>query len=330
MNVINLFKNKLDRVLTQKPIIIVAMIVIPIMIAIAILFSSKPASKETIAFLSSNVQSLPQSSQFTVEVVDKKPTQGDLVLGKYVAIVEDKNDGNYEVTSFKNENDIKVIEDFFKSGKIPESYKGEDQIMAERGVGTNILGFILMILLMQGVALTIFFEEDRNIKTFRRILTAPVSEKKYLFSQGIFTFLCLFIPSYLAIIIISSCFKINMGFSFGILAILIMLLCALATSFGLFMTALLNRDISLVASGVSLITCVLAGCFISFTDNNRILDILCSIFPQKMFMTMVHGIEKGNSILDFNGQLIYLIIWIVGLWLFGSFITNKKMKKGIY
>lgn len=141
--------------------------------------------------------------------------------------------------------------------------------MAERGVGTNILGFILMILLMQGVALTIFFEEDRNIKTFRRILTAPVSEKKYLFAQGIFTFLCLYIPSYLAVTIISVCFGINIGFSFGMLAILMMILCALSTAFGLFMTAVLDREISLVASGISMITCVLAGCFISFTDNNK-------------------------------------------------------------
>ncbi len=330
MNIINLFKNKLDRVLTKKPIIIVAMIVIPIIIGIALLFSSKPASKETIAFLSSNAQNIPQSSQFTVEVVDKKPTQGDLVLGKYVAIVEDKNDGNYKVTSFKSENDIKVIEDFFKSSKIPESYKGEDQIMAERGVGTNILGFILMILLMQGVALTIFFEEDRNIKTFRRILTAPVSEKEYLFSQGMFTFLCLFIPSYLAVTIITVCFKINIGFSFGMLALLIMLLCALATTFGLFMTAVLDSEISLVASGISMITCVVGGCFISFTDNNKVLDAICSIFPQKHYITMIHGIEKGSGILEFKGQFIYLLIWIVGLWLFGSFITNRKMKKGIY
>jgi ABC-2 type transport system permease protein len=330
MNIINLFKNKLDRVLSKKPIIIVAMIIIPIMIGIAVLFSSKPSSKETLAFLSNNVQNLPQDSRYAVEIVDKRPTQADLVLGKYVAIVEDKNNGNYEITTLKSEKDKKVIEDFFKSGKIPESYKGEDQIIAERGVGTNILGFILMILLMQGVALTIFFEEDRNIKTFRRILTAPVSEKKYLFAQGMFTLLCLFIPSYLAVTIITMCFKINIGFSFGNLAILIIILCALATSFGLFMTAVLDREISLVSSGISLITCVLGGCFISFTDNNKVLDTIRSIFPQKPYITMIHGIEKGNDILEFKGQLMYLLIWIVGLWLLGSFITNRKMKKGIY
>lgn len=161
-------------------------------------------------------------------------------------------------------------------------------------------------------------------------MIAPVSEKEYLFSQGMFTFLCLFIPAYLAVTIITVCFKINIGFSFGMLALLIMLLCALATAFGLFMTAVFDSEISLVASGISMVTCVLGGCFISFTDNNKVLNAICSIFPQKAYITMIHGIEKGSGILEFKGKFIYLLIWIVGLWLFGSFITNRKMKKGIY
>ncbi|MPQ32631.1 ABC transporter permease [Clostridium estertheticum] len=330
MNIINLFKNKLDRILSKKSIIIVAVVVIPIMIGIAVIFSTKASSKETIAFLSNNVQNTPVDSRYDVQVVHKKPTTADLVLGKYVAIVEEKNSGNYEVTTLKSEEDKKIIENFFKSGKIAKDYKGEDEIRAERGVGTNILGFILMLLLMQGVALTTLFEEDRNIKTFRRILTSPVSEKKYLFSQGMFTFLCLFIPSYLAVTIISVCFRINIGYSFGMLAILMIILSALSTAFALFMTAVLDRDISLVTSGISLITCVLAGCFISFTNNNKVLDTLCNIFPQKSYMTLIHGIEKGNGILEFKGQLIYLLIWIIALWILGSIITKSKMKKGIY
>ncbi|MBX4262062.1 ABC transporter permease [Clostridium estertheticum] len=330
MNIINLFKNKLDRILSKKSIIIVAVAVIPIMIGIAVIFSTKAPSKETIAFLSNNVQNTPVDSRYDVQVVHKKPTTADLVLGKYVAIVEEKNSGNYEVTTLKSEEDKKIIENFFKSGKIAKDYKGEDEIRAERGVGTNILGFILMLLLMQGVALTTLFEEDRNIKTFRRILTSPVSEKKYLFSQGMFTFLCLFIPSYLAVTIISVCFRINIGYSFGMLAILMIILSALSTAFALFMTAVLDRDISLATSGISLITCVLAGCFISFTNNNKVLDTLCNIFPQKSYMTLIHGIEKGNGILEFKGQLIYLLIWIIALWILGSIITKSKMKKGIY
>ncbi|APC41238.1 hypothetical protein [Clostridium estertheticum] len=130
MNIINLFKNKLDRILSKKSIIIFAVVVIPIMIGIAVIFSTKAPSKETIAFLSNNVQNTPVDSRYDVQVVHKKPTTADLVLGKYVAIVEEKNSGNYEVTTLKSEEDKKIIENFFKSGKIAKDYKGEDEIRA--------------------------------------------------------------------------------------------------------------------------------------------------------------------------------------------------------
>ncbi|WP_207637896.1 hypothetical protein [Clostridium pasteurianum] len=47
-------------------------------------------------------------------------------------------------------------------------------------------------------------------------------------------------------------------------------------------------------------------------------------------MTISQSIENGNAMLEFKGQLIYLLIWIVVLWLLGSLIIKSKMKKGIY
>ncbi|WP_207637897.1 hypothetical protein [Clostridium pasteurianum] len=47
-------------------------------------------------------------------------------------------------------------------------------------------------------------------------------------------------------------------------------------------------------------------------------------------MTLSQGIENGSAMLEFKGQLIYLLAWIVALWLLGSFIIKGKMKKGIY
>jgi ABC-2 type transport system permease protein len=74
-----------------------------------------------------------------------------------------------------------------------------------------------MIVLMQGVALMLLFPEDRTLKTIKRVLTSPVSEKQYLFAQGIFTFLCLYIPTYLAVLITKVCFSMDVGFSLGML-----------------------------------------------------------------------------------------------------------------
>lgn len=327
MNIINLFKNNLFRILTKKAIIIIAVVVIPVMIGVAVLFSQKMDAKAYIALVSNNAHNIPKNDKIQVDVMKEKPAASKLLLGKYAAIVEEKKDGTYEVTTIKNKADKKMVESLFKGSKILESNEIKD---AKRGIGTNILGFILMIVLMQGVALITLYPEDRTLKTFRRVLTAPVSEKVYLFVQGIFTFSCICIPTYLALVITKVIFRVDIGFSYGMLAILIGTLSALSTSLALFIASVLDRDISVVASAIYTITSVLSGCFYSFTGDNKVLDTICNIFPQKAYITLSQGIENGNGILEFKGQLAYLFICIAAFWLLGSIITKGKMKEGVY
>lgn len=327
MNIINLFKNNLNRTITQKVVIIVAFIVVPIFIGVAVLFSSKAQMKEHIALVTEYAHNIPQNNMVKIDVMKKKPAISKLLLGIYVGIVEEKSDGTYEVTTIKNKADKKAIENFFETGKIPKTDGGKT---GKRGTGTNILGFIIMIILMQGIVLTNIYPQDRTLKTFRRVLTAPVSENLYLFVLGIFTFLCLYIPTYLAIVITKVCFGVEIGFDLSMLAILIGILSALGASLALFFSSVLEGEISLAATAVYVITCILAGCFYSFTGSNKVLDNICSILPQKAYMTLSQGIENGKGILEYKGQLIYLLVWIVALWSLGGIITKRKMKQGIY
>ena len=326
-NIINLFKNKLDRIVTKKEVITVAVLIIPIMIAAAVLFAARTGMKANIALVTENPQGIPYSSKFKIEVMDKRPAESELLLGNYDFIVEEKTPGSYEVsTVIKNKADKETVENFFNNGQSPEGYDSEDM---KRGLGTKILGFLAMVVMMQGVALTLLYPEDRTLKTFRRILTAPVSGRQYILVQGLFTFLCLYIPTYLAIVATRECFGIKIGFGPGMQAVLIGLLTALATAFALFISSVLKDNISLAASGISVITCLLAGCYSSFTAGSKLLDTLCSIIPQKAYMTLLEGVEKGNGLWDFKVQLAYILIWIAALLLMGGVVSRSRMKEGI-
>ncbi|ATH94118.1 MDR ABC transporter permease [Bacillus glycinifermentans] len=326
---ITVFRNRLDRMLTKKAVLIIAIVVIPLMIGAAIFFSSQTIVKDKVAFITDDSLHIPSDPKIDVVQVDKKPPFSSLVLGQYNFLVEKKGSG-YKVTTLKNETDQKRIEQFFKTGHLTESYRGDDQIRNDRGIGTNILGFIVMLVFMQGVAVTALYPEDRTIGAFRRMLASPLSVGKYLFAQSIFTFLCLYIPSYAAIVITSKLFGADIGYSFEMLAVLIGILTALATGFSICMTSIMKRNINLAASGISIVTCVLGGCFISFTSSNPILEAICTILPQKAFMTLIHGVEIGRSAMEYKGQIIYLFIWTIMLWLIGVFITKRRICKGIY
>ena len=187
-----------------------------------------------------------------------------------------------------------------------------------------------MIMIMQAVALTILYPEDRLKKTFRRILTAPVNEGQYLSAQGGMTFICLFLPTYIVIVIMNIGFRIDVGYNLGMMAILLAILSAFSTALALFISSIMENNTSLVASAVAIITCILGGCFKSFTKSGSLIDNIFNILPQKDFMTLIAGVEKGQSMFNFKGQLAYLLIWIVAMWLLGSIVTKRKVKQGCY
>ena len=51
-----------------------------------------------------------------------------------------------------------------------------------------------------------------------------------------------------------------------------MLLDLFATGFSLFICSIFDRNTNLVATGISVVTCILAGCFIPFSVNNSIVS----------------------------------------------------------
>jgi len=322
---LNLMKNRFLRVPSRLHIIIIAVIIMPLIIGAAIYFTRNYTPTYKVAFVSDQVISYPAASSVQIDFMKERPAASTLAMGKYTAWVEVDKDGEYIVTTFKDASVKKAIESYFESGLLPIHSK-----TTQRGIGTNILGMVLMLALMQGVALTTFYPDDRNNSTFKRILTSPVNSRQYLMGQGIFTFICLYVPTFLTIAITKICFKIDIGFELGTLAVLLAILTALATAFALFMASIMDRNISLATSGISIVTCILAGCLFNYTNHNKVLDMLSSFFPQKEFMSLTQGVESGGAIQDFTGQITYIAVWVIALWLVGSIITNKKIKRGVY
>lgn len=323
---INVLKNNFERIKSKKSVLVIACILMPLLIGIAIFFSVRPATKELIA-VSPNVDCLSISNeQYNFVNVEKSPALSELVQGRYVAYVEKNSDGTYSVETLKNEQDKTAISTLFETGKLPTDYKSDDVKRQERGVATNILGFVTMLMLMQGVALTTLYPEDRLKKTFYRIMCSSVSGARYLWAQFIFTFIALFVPTFIAICAFYVLLHINLEISLWIMGLLLMLLDLFATGFSLFICSILDRNTNLVATGISVVTCILAGCFIPFSVNNSIVSGLLNLIPQTKYMNIVHNIEFGTAI-DFS-NVAYILLFTFLLLVFGFMILQKRVQKG--
>nr|MDX5840271.1 ABC transporter permease [Bacillus cereus group sp. BfR-BA-01700] len=75
---INLFRNRLERMLTKKAVILVAVVIIPLMIGISIYFSGQTLLKDTIAFVTDDPQNIPSDSRINIVQVDETPPLSSL------------------------------------------------------------------------------------------------------------------------------------------------------------------------------------------------------------------------------------------------------------
>ncbi|KRU30348.1 ABC-2 family transporter protein [Clostridium sporogenes] len=329
MSVFTILKNNFYRIISKKAIIINTIIFVPLMIMAAVYFTDKMEIKGTIAVVSENKFVNLNTKYLKVKVLDKKPKMSELLLNKYDAVLEDKGNGKIQITTIKGDKFKNTIENYLKA---PQNINANLDIGEKRGVGTNILGFLIMIILVQSVALMILYPEDRDFKTFRRILISPVSEGKYLLAQGIFNFIIIYISVFLAIVIAKVVFNVNIGFSYGNLAILLSIITFLGTAFALFITSAIDdlESSLMLGSVIITLTSILSGSFYSFSDNNKILDTIINILPQKSYLTLVQGVENGKNILSYKLELSYIVILILVLFTLASLMTKNSFKTGKY
>lgn len=329
MNLLNIFKNNFYRLLAKKAIIITTLVFIPLMIVGGVYFNSKMEAKANIAVVTSNKKLNMSNKYMSMKVVKEKPSMSELVLNKYDAVIEDNGKGDFKITTIKSDKLKNQIEGFLKN---PNSVTKMSNSEDKRGVGTSIIGFLIMIVLILQINLMLFYPEDRDFGTFKRILISPVSGSKYLMSQGVFDFVVAFVPTYVSVIVVNAMFNVNIGFNYLQFAGLLALLMLLGTAFALFITSIIEDvdNAAMLGNAIILITSIISGTFYSFTDDNKILNTLVSIVPFKPYLTLVQGIENGKNLSNYYGQLIYVLAVILVMFILGTFITKRNLKTGRY
>lgn len=325
-----LLKNNFERIKHHKSVLFIACIIMPIFICAAIYISNHSTSHEVIAILNSDIPADISCEQYTLTSVEQQPPLSAFVNGTYAAFAEKRTDGTYSIITLKGKQDKEAIQTLLTTGRLPADYKGDDLKRTERGIGTNILGFITMLVLMQGVALTTLYPEDRSNGTFRRILSAPCNENQYLAAQFIFTLICIYAPTFAAIAIIHALFGVEIGFSIANIAVLLLLLTVFATAFALFIATVFDRNTNLIATGISVVTCIVAGCFIEISTNNPVLAAIFKMIPQTEFMELVHGIEFGKNYFQFRYGIAYILLCSLFFVAMGINIAKRRISKGEY
>ncbi len=273
---------------------------------------------------SKSADTLPKSSsKLNILVSPEKPPHSQLVEQKYDAYVTMDESGDYQIETLRSKDYKSMLLMLLKNPDINmNDYK------AERGVGANIIGFMMMFLLMLAFANLFAFADDKEQGQLRRIAAAPVSFSGYLAAHCIYC-LSMFLPEYILLVVLKYC-GFNIGFTLLQYAGLITILSFLGISFALLLNTLIKKpdNANMLGNSIIVLTSVLAGSFYQFSKDNSILDKITKLLPQKQLMNFVQHMEQGNA-WKYSSSILYVIVLSTIICAFSCIALRMKYIKKV-
>jgi ABC-2 type transport system permease protein len=321
-----IIKNDWKRLWEEKIYILISMGLTICSVIAAIAITNVAEIKGNIAlvvskqqFVSETVSKFEQSPYFNVKVVEQEPPESELLQNRYDAIVVIKKDGTYEIKTIKSDETKSLLETALLNPAtfVPNTDK-------ERKIGTNIIGYMMMFLLLQGILYAKLYADDKEKHMIERVVTSPIAFWKYLAGHAVFMDAILFVPAYL-VIVVAKLTGATIGFSLLTYAGLIVILTTLSVAFALFLNSFFSvaDTANMLGSALITLTSILAGSFYSFAKEETLFDKLLHLLPQKDFINFVNALEKGNITRDISYQFVYIIILIAVFFAIAVIKTRK-------
>ena len=292
---------------------------------LAVYITGEQQVKGHIVLVTENEQiTLPEDSKYLdITVSADKPPQSALVEQKYDAYITLDDQGNYEIETLRNDNFKNMLLSLLENptAEITDT-------ATQRGVGVNIIGFMMMFLLMISFANLFAFADDKEQGQLRRIAAAPTHFSGYLAAHCVYC-LSLLIPEYILLVIMKLC-GFHIGFTLPQYAGLMAVLAFLGIAFALLLNTLIKKpdNANMLGNSITVLTSVLAGSFYSFSKNNALLDGIIKLLPQKELMNFAQHLQNGKGEQHIS-SLLYVIAFSVVLFSFSWIILRGKYVKRV-
>lgn len=326
-NIFNIVRNSFRRAASRRTYIMISLGITFVTILLAVYFTSRFEIKGNIALVSKGNPPEILSRSMNVRLLESVPPRSQLVMGKYDAVVIDMGNGEFDIDTIKNGEFEENLSRMLKNSGAPytEEHKG-------RKAGTVILGYMIMFLLLQGLYFMAFFTEDKERRSFKRIVTSPVSIGGYLAANCIFSFIMVYVPTMAVLAVCREVLMIEIGFGYLQYAGLLAMVVIFSSAFALFMTAVIENpdNVMALASSIAVLTSILSGSFSAVNTGSSNINRLMDLIPQKGYLMMVQGLENGKAFTDYLPQAGYMLALSLAMAVLGVMVCKRRFNEGRY
>lgn len=320
---LTILKNNYARMFQRLSPVLLMTTIMLVSIALAVYITSTQQVKAHIVYVTNQKISIPNSKELSIVLAKNKPPRSALVKQQYDAYIIDQGNGKLEIDTLKNNAFKAMLMSMIKNPhKIISDYK------MERGVGVNIIGFLMMFLLM-GTFMHLFtFADDKEQGQLVRVISTPISFLSYLAAHCIYC-LSMYLPAYIMLVIMKL-IGFNIGFTLLQYALFFLLIGTLGISFSLLLNTNLKKpdNASMLGNSIIVLTSILAGSFYSFSKDNKILDTIIKILPQKQILNFAQYIQNGQAF-QHIACMVYVLLLTIAMFIISIIILRMKYIKRV-
>lgn len=219
--------------------------------------------------------------------------------------------------------------DLYMNNIVSADYHSIENTESDTKVNTYLsLGFMVMFMLFMSANAAALVLEDKQLKTYGRVLSSPVSTRNY-FIQNLL--------SYIAIMLVQIClifsilifiFKADMGPSIGSLLVLFTVFALTSVALGMAISSF-SKDLRQDNAMSYLITIpmsMLGGCFWPREIMPKVLQHLSNFTPVTWVLKASEKLLYGSTLKDIGAEIAILLLFTLVFLIVGS---NKRiMVKG--
>jgi ABC-2 type transport system permease protein len=190
------------------------------------------------------------------------------------------------------------------------------------------LGFMVMFMLFMSTNAAALVLEDKQLKTYGRVLSSPVSMRSYFVQNLLSNIAIMFMQVCAIFFILGFVFKADLGPSRGSLMILFGVFSLTAVALGMAISSF-SKDLRQDNAMSYLITIpmsMLGGCFWPLEIMPKALQQLANLTPVTWVLRASEKLLYGSSLYDIGSELAILLLFALVFLIVGS--NKRVMMKG--
>lgn len=276
MGILLVIKNEYKKSLRNKKKLFISLIISIIAVVVSIEINSFMKPSVNIGIISEGDSRLEENFKEKLSFIDgvkigegkKESINTDMIMGKYMAIIEFGNDNDHRVYALDDATKELVnnlVDNFIGTGevsgfnKVLEVMKDESLNVSERSVG-----FILLALLINSTIMACSIIKDKEEGVLRRLVVGPNNILSYLLGYFFYNLAFTLLEIVIASIALT---MLGVSLEIGMLGFLLLggVVALISTCISTFICSICNSELqaSIIASSFGLISSLLGGTFLA-------------------------------------------------------------------